>query len=184
MTRRERKERKLKKRLEWAESRDKKADQTIKSADKLVEGIPPGQPILVGHHSEKRHRNTVKRSNNLMHKSIEHSNMAEYHRDKADNLKRQLNNTIFSDDPDAIERLQKKLEYLEKGRSRMKEINAAFKKGKEIELSESEKKVLESNKRVWNGYSFMPYELSNLGQRIRSIKKRIEKLTEKRANRG
>jgi len=177
MTRRERKERKLEKRLEWAESREKKADQSMDAANNLVKNIPPGQPILVGHHSEKRHRNTLKRSNNLMHKSIEHSDMAEHHRNKADNLKRQLNNTIFSDDPDAIERLQKKLEYLEKGRNRMKEINIALRKGQKIELSEDEKKALESNKRVWNAYSFMPYELSNVGQRIRSIKKRIEKLT-------
>ena len=30
-------------------------------AEELVEHIPPGQPILVGHHSETKHRRHIKR---------------------------------------------------------------------------------------------------------------------------
>lgn len=33
-------------------------------SDRAVEGIPAGQPILIGHHSERRHRNALERSQN------------------------------------------------------------------------------------------------------------------------
>lgn len=34
-------------------------------SDQLTEHIPPGQPILVGHHSERGHRRTLERAQNL-----------------------------------------------------------------------------------------------------------------------
>ena len=36
-----------------------------------VSGIPFGQPILVGHHSEGRHRRTIERAHNAMRRGIE-----------------------------------------------------------------------------------------------------------------
>lgn len=56
MTRRERLERRAERRREWAESRDRKSAAAFESARKLTDGIPLGQPILVGHHSEKPER--------------------------------------------------------------------------------------------------------------------------------
>jgi len=179
MTRRERKERKLEKRLDWAESRDKKANQENRAGHELSDNIPMGQPVLIGHHSQKRHEKDLNRIHSHGLKSYEHSKMADHHREKAENLKRQLNNTIFSDDKDAIEKLQLKLNKLERGRDRMKQVNKALKKNENINLADSEKKMLESNQKVWGDYKFMPYELTNLGARIRSIKKRIEKLKSK-----
>lgn len=176
MTRRERKERKLQRRLDWAESRDKKADQEYEAGKKMADAIPLGQPILVGHHSEKRHRNHIKKIQGHSSKAVEYSDMADHHREKADNLRRQLDTTIFSDDPDAVERLQEKIEKLERQRNRMKEINKALKAGKEIQLSSAEKKMLDANKKCWGDYKFMPYEFTNLGGRIRQAKKRLEKL--------
>jgi hypothetical protein len=40
-------------------------------SDRLVEHIPPGQPILIGHHSERGHRRTLERSRNAMIKGCE-----------------------------------------------------------------------------------------------------------------
>ena len=43
---------------------------------KATEGIPFGQPILVGHHSERRHRNAIERSRQLSARG-----MNEYHKE-------------------------------------------------------------------------------------------------------
>jgi len=56
MTRRERLERKLERRREWAEKAKTRADALSEQSHKMMSVIPMGQPILVGHHSEKRDR--------------------------------------------------------------------------------------------------------------------------------
>jgi len=180
MTKRERKERKLQRRLDWADKRDKKSDEEREAGEKMADCIPFGQPILLGHHSEKRHRNHIKKIQNHSTKAVENSKMADHHREKADNLEQQLKTTIFSDDVDAVERLQDKIDALGKKRDRLKEIKKALKKGIDIELTASEKKHLEGNKRCWSDYNIMPYELTNLGATIRNAKKRIEKILAKK----
>jgi hypothetical protein len=177
MTRRERKKRKIEKREEWAKSRDKASNEAYKNADEIAKAFENGQPILIGHHSEKRARRDQERIHNNMQKCVDNSNMADLHREKAEGLQRQLDNTIFSDDLDAIERLQEKINTLEKKRDRMKEIKKALTKGIDIELTETEKKHLEGNKRCWGDYNIMPYELTNIGATIRTAKKRIEKIS-------
>ena len=72
MTYRLKKARCLQERQEWAEKRDVKSEQAFATAHNLVQDIPPGQPILVGHHSEKRHRRTIERSHAAMSKGVEH----------------------------------------------------------------------------------------------------------------
>lgn len=180
MTRRERKEMKLQKRLDWAESKNKKANIEHEAGKRMADAIPLGQPILVGHHSEKQHRNYIKKIQDHSSKVVEHLDMAKHHRKKADNILVQLDHSIFSDDLDAEERLREKIDKLEWKRKRMKEINKVLKAGKEIELSPSEKKMLDTNKKVWGDYKFMPYELINLGATIRNAKKRIEKISEQK----
>lgn len=125
-TRRERLENKLQKRLDWAAARAQAADREFEKADLREEksGIPFGQPILVGHHSERRHRNAIRRADSAMRRSIEHSDMSRHHAAKADGIERQLNNSIFSDDPDALEQLEAKIAKLERER----EVNNAVNK--------------------------------------------------------
>ncbi|MFC6883523.1 DUF3560 domain-containing protein [Actinomadura yumaensis] len=48
-----------------------------------VDGIPAGQPILVGHYSERRHRRAIERSHAAMRRSIEEAGKAEYWADRA-----------------------------------------------------------------------------------------------------
>ncbi|WP_228980183.1 DUF3560 domain-containing protein [Streptomyces sp. DH12] len=50
-----------------------------KAAMGALDGIEPGQPILVGHHSERRHRRAIERSDNNMRKSIEEQNKATHY---------------------------------------------------------------------------------------------------------
>ncbi|MGD9724772.1 MAG: DUF3560 domain-containing protein, partial [Pirellulales bacterium] len=58
-TRRERLERRLEKRQEWGEKRDAQATQLFDRAHMLAQQIPLGQPILIGHHSERGHRRHI-----------------------------------------------------------------------------------------------------------------------------
>ena len=130
MTRRERLERKLEKRGQWAESAQNRAENRLRAADSAVEGIPMGQPILVGHHSEKRHRRALDRCHNNMSKAFEERTKAENHASKAKGLQRQLDKSIFSDDPDAIEALQARIAELEAKADGESAINKAWRKGK------------------------------------------------------
>lgn len=78
----------------------------------------PGQPILVGHHSERAHRRLIKRANDDIRKSIELSEKSDYYERKA---KSALNsNAIYNDDPEAINKLKDKLERLEREREEIK----------------------------------------------------------------
>ena len=58
--------------------------------------IPMGQPIIVGHHSEGRHRRDLKRIDSNMQKSIEESKKADYFSDKVSSLKHQISKTRHS----------------------------------------------------------------------------------------
>lgn len=61
MTRRERLERKLERRQQWAESRERKAESARRASDAVL--LPPGgEPIKIGHHSEKRHRAAIRKA--------------------------------------------------------------------------------------------------------------------------
>lgn len=52
--------------------------QRHQAARDAVKHIPPGQPILVGHYSEKRHRADLKRFDTNMSKAVEESDRAKY----------------------------------------------------------------------------------------------------------
>ena len=56
MTRRERLERKVEKREEWADKARVRSEASFAAASAISDRIPLGQPILVGHHSERRAR--------------------------------------------------------------------------------------------------------------------------------
>lgn len=188
MTRRERLERKLEKREEWAESRDAKSDAAYERVHAIGDGIPMGQPILVGHHSERRARRDVERMQRGMTASVEHAKAAEDHRSKAAGLRGQLATSVFSDDEDAIERLREQVAEMEAERDRVKAYNASCRRGQRdlSLLDERQRENVASLARVaaWqlgkNG-ALPAYSLSNLGARIRDKQKRIEQITRERA---
>jgi hypothetical protein len=77
------------------------------ASDRLSGMIPFGQPILIGHHSEARHRRDLDRIHNGMRKSIDLAEKSEYYAEKAARI---LNpSSISSDDPEAILKLKEKL---------------------------------------------------------------------------
>jgi len=83
-------------------------------------GIPLGQPILVGHHSEGRHRRAIARADNAMRKSIDEGKRAGDLRARAAAVGQ---GGISSDDPEAIRKLQAKINKAENCQAFMKAAN-------------------------------------------------------------
>jgi hypothetical protein len=179
MTRRERLENKLEKRLEWAEKAETRSAALSEQSHSMISVIPMGQPILVGHHSEKRDRNYRERAWNKMGKAVEQSNVAEHHKSSAMGIERALEDSIFSDDANAIEALEARIAENEAKRERMKLINKLYKKSDAEGLKalgidiESLRTKLAAAGGYWGKAPHLPYEMSNLGGRIQSDKKRI-----------
>lgn len=191
MTTREKLERKLEKRQEWAEKSREKCSAEFETARKITENIPFGQPILVGHHSEGRHRRDIARSASHMDKGCEEYRKAEYHDSKARGLEARLNNTIFSDDEDAVERLQERINDRRALQERYKTINKTIRDKK---LAPEQKiEILIANgigkdsaaEMVATGQGIPAYAMTNnngeihrLEGRIAEIKRRAERQAE------
>lgn len=195
MNRRERLENKLAKRLEWADSREQKANSAATASHNLIKDIPFGQPVLVGHHSERRHRRTLERSQNLMFKMVEHNAMAEHHKSKAEGIKRALDRSIFSDDENAIAEIEARIAKRETERERNNAINKIIRKKPKNEQTQekveqlkalglSEGAALELFKPDFCGRIGIPsYVNQNLGGNIASDRKRIEHIKRQNATR-
>jgi len=190
MTMRERMERRAELRREWAEKRVAKADASFKQAKAISDTIPFGQPILVGHHSEKRARADAKRIENGMRAGIESEQMAARHDRAAATLESRLKRNIFSDDADAAENLKKRIADRERIVERMKFVNKAHAKfaktGAMPEgVSEAEAEKIRNYKPTysWEPHPYPPYALSNLRQQIAADRKRLA-LVEQMAKRS
>jgi hypothetical protein len=84
-----------------------KGHGALSAARATSERIPFGQPILVGHHSERRHRRDVERIDAGFRRGFEALEEAKDLTRRADAAEK--NAAISSDDPSAIERLEAKL---------------------------------------------------------------------------
>ena len=182
MTRRERLEAKVERRREWAAKAAARSDQRFNAAHRIADGIPLGQPILVGHHSEAHARRDAERITANMSKGVEEGKLAEHHEAKAGGLEGQLDRSVFSDDADAIEQLEARIAEHEATRDRMKRVNALYKKGDAAGLAalglnlDSIKAKLAAAGPYWGDRPHLAYELTNLGARIRSDRERIEQI--------
>ena len=67
----------------YSQSAAARRDAAQERSRAVVAGIPLGQPILVGHHSEKRHRRDLERSDNAMRKAIDEDRKADHWRSRA-----------------------------------------------------------------------------------------------------
>ena len=153
------------------------ANSLYERTRKLGSVIPMGQPILVGHHSERKDRAFRARLEGGFRKSFALM-------DKGDYLARRASTVgtggIASDDPEAIQKLKDKLEKCEKKQTYMKAVNAALRSGNKeaLERFGYTQEVLDSFKRPRaSGLTINPgYLLQNNNAEIRRLKKRIEEL--------
>jgi len=191
MTRRERLENKVAKRLEWAAGRRSKA-AGLDARNKPFEGdiafnTQPG-------HIPERAR-VIARTE----KAFGHREMATHHEAKADGLAHAIERSIFSDDPDAVEAITAKIAGLEAERDRRKAINKEIRKGPVfearltaagIQLTDDDKAELlktlkyspyhcdkKTGLPVFPGYFF-----TNLNGNISRLKERIKSIEAREAN--
>lgn len=192
-TRRQRREERADRLEEWAESREAKSDVDYAKARQMADAIPLGQPILVGHHSERTDRNYRDRMQSTYDRSFEHAAKAREMASKAANIRAANDHAIYDDDPDAIERLEAKIATLEAERERIKAFNAAVRKAKGV--TDGALALLDDKQRAQyhsvvkhSAYSLgkhgqMPsYHLSNLGGVISATRRRADILKRRKAS--
>lgn len=154
----------------WSESNQTKSEARGAEADRIADGIPFGQPILVGHHSERRHRKDLARIQNGMSAAVELERKANAQASAADEIEAQAANAIYDDDPDAIERLSEKIVKLEAERKAMRDANAKYRKEHKAELAAMS---------PYDRHQAVPYPgyaLQNLGGNITRCRQRLVRL--------
>lgn len=193
MTTREKLESKLEKRREWAVSRQQKAEAASNRASRISERFAFGQPILIGHHSQRGAENDQKRMHDAMSASVQNADMAEHHVSKAEGLSQMLDKSIFSDDEDAVERLEERIAKLEREQKQCVAINKICRNKKTTEeekiaiLKEQFQKL---NDETINGllhpkYSFEKpgfpsYVLTNRNGNLNRLRKRLEQVKQRK----
>lgn len=153
---------------------------------KAVEHIPFGQPILVGHHSERGHRATLARARRAMDRSCEAARKAEHYAERAASVG---SGGISSDDPAALVKLRAELAQCERLQEHMKATNKAIRLNKTPEaraaalvaLGLSETEAAQALKPDFMGrVGFPDYRLKNNGANARRIAARIAELETRR----
>lgn len=129
----------------WSSSAENKSDEFYNRSNKDRDFLSLGEPIKIGHHSEKRHRAAIEQANNNMRKCVELSEKAEKHESKAEYWERKANDINLSM-PESIDFYTYKLE-------KAKEYHESVKSGKypkdhSFTLTYAKKEVNELEKKV------------------------------------
>lgn len=152
-------------------------------ARQMADVIPFGQPILIGHHSEKRDRAYRGRIENTFRKAFEEQDKAAYYARRAEAAA--SNRAIFSDDPSAAEKLSDKIARLEKQQELMRAANKAIRKGDDEALRDlgfdDARITLLKQPDFCGRIGFADYQLTNNSANIRRLKQRLERVSEAQA---
>lgn len=166
-----------------AKRASQESDALHEQAHRMASIIPFGEPIHIGHHSEKRDRRYRGRIQRKFEKSFETQKKAEELASRA--VAAENNTAISSDDPEAVTKLKEKLVELEELQKRMKDINAAHKQFlknpsslDKCDLPEEEKSLIRNYqpRYSWEPHPYPPYAMQNNNAEIRRCKQRIELL--------
>lgn len=170
---------------ERAEKAQRLSEVAYQRARSMLDMIPMGQPILVGHHSEKRHRAHLARIDTSMRRSSSLQNKSDYWRRRA--AAAESNRSVSSDDPEAIDKLQTKVADLKQQREKAKAANKIV-RSKNLTDEQKIRKIMATLK--WPSskaakvlqpdfcgrVGFPDYWLQNIGANIRRLEQRISKL--------
>ena len=150
-------------------------------AHEIGSRIPMGQPILVGHHSEKHHRRDLDKIDRNMRKSVDADKKAAYYDRRAEPAR--SNSAISSDDPDAVEKLEAKLAAYQAAQERDKARNAWYRKHKTMKgfpgVTDEEAARIDAELAEMREEIRRPvpaWQLSNRNGEISRLKKRLESL--------
>lgn len=173
--------------LNRAETAARRSGTAWQASHDATSGIPAGQPIMVGHHSEGAHRRAIGRSNSSMRVCVDEQEKAKYYAGRAASVG---NAGISSTDPDAVRKLMLKLLGLQITQERMKAANSVIRSKSKKKYPDQAAKILAL---VGLGFSeaeakklfepdfcarvgFPSYKLSNNGSNMKRIQERIKEL--------
>lgn len=165
-------------RLEAAADRARREGAAAwKRGDDMFSVIPFGQPILVGHYSEKGDRNYRRRAAAQLDKGVALDR-------KADQLERRAaavgSGGVSSDDPEAVAKLKEQLAEVEAKQAKMVATNKALRKGDQAALEALGYSAAMIERLKQPDYAgrvgFADYELKNNNANARRIKARIAEL--------
>jgi hypothetical protein len=145
--------------------------------------IPMGQPILIGHHSQRRHERDLERMDASFRKSMKLAEEAKTLERRAVSAER--NRTVFSDDPAAVQKLREKLARLNEGRERMRAANAVIRAGGDVVSAlvrlgfrdDQARKLLERD--FAGRVGFPDYALRNAASEAARVERRIGELVQR-----
>ena len=149
----------------------------------ILDRIPPGQPILVGHHSERRARKDIQRMDSLMRKEIDA-------RHEAERLERSVARAeagaggISSDDPEALVLLRQKLAETERQQHVLAQVNKKLRAGATPEAAGA---LIDwwqdpaGRIRIFRSMGHKGLPPSNIAAEVRRIKARIADLEQRRS---
>lgn len=161
--------------LTAAERAEREGDAYYKESDRMASVIPMGQPILVGHYSEGRDRRYRERIHQKMRKGYELHQKATHLRRRAEAAQR--NAAIFSDDPQASEKLEAKIQRLEARQEMMKKANKLVRKNDREGLADMGFSEPTIDRLFLPDYigrvGFPDYLIRNNGANIRRLKERL-----------
>lgn len=127
----------------WADSAQKKSNQYYEASNEGKDFLSLGEPIKVGHHSEKRHRALIDRNWARMGKSVEFSNKADTHESKAEYWAKRASDINLSM-PESIEYYEYKLEVATEYHQGLK--SGKYERSHSFSLTYAKKEVNEAQK--------------------------------------
>lgn len=130
---------------QWAQGAERKSTQYYEASHEGRDFLALGEPIKVGHHSEKRHRALIERNWNRMGKSVEFSKKAEAHESKAEYWAKRENDVNLSM-PESIEFYEHKLEIAKAKHEGLK--NGTIPRQHSFSLTYAKKEVNETEKNL------------------------------------
>jgi len=142
----ERLRRKAEKYSQAAINAEARSEAYVSKSNEATKGIVFGQPILVGHHSESKHRNALEKSHRAMDNAVSEMKKAEEYSDKAESYKFRAEHTMNLSMPESLEYYTEELE-------KAKEYHEGLKSGKYerehgYSLTYAKKNVNELTKKV------------------------------------
>jgi hypothetical protein len=147
---------------------------SLEKAHQIGSHIPLGQPILVGHHSERRHRRDIARIDSAMRKGVEAHRESEALAHRADSA--EASTAVSSDDPDAVAKLREKLVDAEALHARTLEANAKLRAGASNEEVETFLRWPAGRIAIWQSLGHKTIPTTGSSADIRRIKTRIAEL--------
>ncbi len=162
-----------------------RATRLAAEAESARAGLQPllncmnGTPVLVGHHSERRHRRDLARIDNTMRKSFEADTEAKDLARRADAA--ETSTVVSSDDPDAIVKLRAKLAEAEAMHARLLDANKMLRAVVCAADIDRHMRWPGGRTAIWLSMGHKTVPTANSSADIRRIKERISGLEKKAA---